>query len=67
MKKTVTYFLDMVGGDSAKKIRDFVEELYGEMLKFNFRNGELRRKFDGIKYDLKKLEDLVLDLTLKQR
>lgn len=52
---------------TVKRIRDFVEALYGEMLKFDFRNGELRRKFDGIKYDLKKLEDLVLDLSLKER
>lgn len=57
-----------IAGDLAtvKRIRDFIEALYGEMLKFDFRNGELRRKFDGIKYDLKKLEDLVLDLTLKR-
>ena len=52
-------------GATAKRIRDFVEQLWGEMLHFNFRNGELRKKFDGIKYDLKKLEDLVLNLTLR--
>ncbi len=43
-------------------IKDFVEELYGELLLFDFRNSELRRKFDGVKYDLKKLEDLVFDI-----
>ena len=47
------------------EIKNFVSELYGEMLKFNFRNGQLRKKFDGIKYDLKKLEDLVYDLKTK--
>ena len=31
----------------------------------DFRNGELRRKFDGIKYDLKKMEDLLLSLKLQ--
>ena len=46
-------------------IKEFVSELYGEMLKFNFRNGQLRKKFDSIKYDLKKLEDLVYDLKTK--
>ena len=57
-----------IAGDvkAAKHIRDSVEALYGEFLQFNFRNGDVRRKFDGIKYDLKKLEDLVLDLTLKR-
>ncbi|MFC1801755.1 hypothetical protein ACFLZB_04810 [Nanoarchaeota archaeon] len=47
------------------KFKDLVDQIYGELLKFNFRENEIRRKFDSIKYDLKKLEDLVLDLKLK--
>jgi len=47
------------------KFKDLVDQIYGELLKFDFREPELRRKFDSIKYDLKKLEDLVLDLKLK--
>lgn len=47
------------------KIKKCVDEIYGELIKFNIRNGDLRRKFDSIKYDLKKLEDLVLQLKLK--
>lgn len=46
-------------------IRDAVSEVYGELLKFDFRDSDMRRKFDSVKYDLKKLEDLVLDLKLK--
>ncbi len=46
-------------------IRDAVNEIYGELLKFDFRDSDMRRKFDSVKYDLKKLEDLVLDLKLK--
>ncbi len=49
------------------KIKDAVDMVYGELLKFDFRNNEIRRKVDGIKYDLRKLEDLVLDLKLKGR
>ena len=48
-------------------IKDLVDELYGELLKFDFREQGLRRKFDSMKYDLRKLEDLVLDLKLKGR
>ncbi len=48
-------------------IKDFVSGLYGEMMLFDFRNGDLRRKFDSIKYDLKKLEDLVLQLKLQAK
>ena len=49
----------------ASDIKDFVSELYGELLKFDFRNGMMRKKFDSIKYDLKKLEDLMYDLKTK--
>jgi predicted translin family RNA/ssDNA-binding protein len=47
--------------------KEFVSELYGEFMKFDFSNGELRKKYDSIKYDLKKLEDLALELKLKGR
>ena len=46
-------------------IRDAVSEIYGALLNFDFRDSDMRRKFDSVKYDLKKLEDLVLDLKLK--
>lgn len=49
------------------KIKDLVDLLYAELLKFDFREHELRRKFDSMKYDLRKLEDLVLDLKLKKK
>jgi translin len=48
------------------KIKDLVDEIYGEALKFEVRENELRKKIDSIKYDLKKLEDLVLDLKLRK-
>ncbi|HIH42839.1 TPA: hypothetical protein HA246_04295 [Candidatus Woesearchaeota archaeon] len=48
-------------------IKELVSEIYGELLKFDFGNGDLRKKFDGIKYELKKIEDLVLELKLKDR
>jgi len=47
------------------EIKDAVSSIYGELLNFDFRESDLRRKFDSVKYDLKKLEDLVLDLKLK--
>jgi predicted translin family RNA/ssDNA-binding protein len=53
--------------DDVIKIKELVDGIYGELLKFDFRNSEIRRKFDSVKYDLRKLEDLVLDLRLKKR
>ncbi len=51
----------------AMKIKDLVDEIYGEFLKFNLRNSELRRKSDQIKWNLKKLEDVVFELKIKGR
>ena len=49
------------------ELRELVSELYDELLLFDFSNGELRKKFDSIKYDLKKLDDLVANITLNKR
>lgn len=45
--------------------KTFIENLYYGLMQFDFRNGDLRRKFDGLKYDLKKMEDLLLSLKLQ--
>ncbi len=51
--------------ESVVKIKDEVDMIYGELLKFDFRDNEIRRKVDAVKYELRKLEDLVLDLKLR--
>jgi len=43
-------------------IREFVEEIYWEFLKLDIRSNDLRRKADAIKYNLKKLDDLTLQI-----
>ncbi|MDP3919074.1 MAG: hypothetical protein Q8Q35_04200 [Nanoarchaeota archaeon] len=48
---------------SVLEITKFVEELYGEFLKFNLRNGELRKKSDMMRWNLQKLEQLSLDVS----
>ena len=48
-------------------IKDLVDEIYGEFLKFNLRNSELRKKSDQIKWNLKKLEDVFFDAQIKGR
>lgn len=53
--------------DEVVKIKDAVDEIYGELLRFDFRDNEIRRKVDAVKYELRKLEDLVLDLKMKGR
>lgn len=53
--------------EQAEQIRELVDEIYGEFLKFNLRNSELRKKSDQIKWNLKKLEDIVFELKLKEK
>ncbi len=60
--------VQLAGKDEFKyvvEIKETVAEIYGMLLKFDFRDSNMRRKFDSVKYDLKKLEDMVLDLKLK--
>lgn len=48
-------------------LKALVSELYDELMLFDFAGGELRKKFDSVKYDLKKLDDLVLSLKLSDK
>ena len=34
------------------------------MIEFDFRNGPLRRKYDGLKYAIKKIEEILYELSL---
>ncbi len=59
---------DVIKGDygRAAEIHELVDEIYGEFLQFDLRNGELRKKSDAIKYNLKRLEEVIYDLKLRQ-
>ena len=50
-----------------ERIRQITDKIYGEMLSFNFGNGELRKKTDGIKYSLQKLENLQFELAIRNK
>ncbi|MBS3146211.1 hypothetical protein J4471_00780 [Candidatus Woesearchaeota archaeon] len=50
--------------DEVMKIRELIDEIYGEMLLFDFRNGEMRKKYDSIKWNLKKVEDIILEISM---
>ena len=53
--------------DEAKRIKELVHDIYGEFLKLHLRNGELRKKSDSIKWNLKKLEEVMYDISMKGR
>jgi predicted translin family RNA/ssDNA-binding protein len=52
--------------DAVFKIKDFVTDLYAELMQFDWRSSA-RRKFDSIKYHLEKLEDLCVQIKLKDK
>ena len=47
--------------------RDLALAIQEELLQFDFRNGELRRKFDALKYTVRNLERVLYDLALSPR
>ena len=53
--------------DEAGRIKESVHDIYGEFLKLHLRNGELRKKSDSIKWNLKKLEEVMYDISMKGR
>jgi len=47
------------------KISKFVTELNNGFRLLNLKNDSLRKRFDGLKYDLKKIEEVVYDLSIR--
>ena len=52
---------------SIELCRRAVSELNIKMLEFDFRNGPVRRKYDGLKYALRNIEDVMFELSLQQQ
>ncbi|MEM4267694.1 MAG: hypothetical protein QXK37_02590 [Candidatus Woesearchaeota archaeon] len=49
------------------RIRNLVDEIHGLFLNLNLRNGELRKKSDSIKWNLKRIEEVLYDVKTKAR
>lgn len=45
-------------------IRDTIDGIMGSFMKIDLRNGELRRKYDAIKWNLKRVENVLYDLRI---
>lgn len=61
--------LSSIGGDAKRvsDLRGILQALYGELIRIDNREKGLRRKIDKVGYDLEKVENLMLDLSLKGR
>lgn len=51
--------------DEVLKVKEFIELIYKEFLQFDLRNSELRKKSDAIKWNLKKVEEILYDLKIR--
>lgn len=51
--------------DFVRFVYETIQALYGMLLEFDFRSGELRKKFDSIKYHLTKVENILYDQKVK--
>jgi predicted translin family RNA/ssDNA-binding protein len=47
------------------RISSFLAELSDGFRLLNLKNDALRRRFDGLKYDVKKVEEVVYDITIR--
>ncbi|CAD5125732.1 DgyrCDS13941 [Dimorphilus gyrociliatus] len=47
------------------KISNFMSELDGGFRLLNLKNDSLRKKFDGLKYDIRKVEEVVYDIRIR--
>lgn len=47
------------------KANAFVSELFAGLKQLNFKNGFLRQKFDSVKYDAKRLEQIIYDISIR--
>jgi len=52
--------------DEPIKISIFVKDIFAGFSVLNLKNDVLRRRFDSLKYDLKKIEEVVYDVSLRK-
>jgi len=61
-----TVILAMEDFDEVMRIKEVVEQIFGQFLKFDLRNGLLRKKSDAIKWNLKKIEEVIYDINIRK-
>jgi predicted translin family RNA/ssDNA-binding protein len=51
--------------DCPRKVLKFITDLHASFRMLNLRNDFLRKKFDGMKYDLKRVEEVFYDVKIR--
>lgn len=57
----------VIKGDyiTPRRCARFVNDVFGAMKQLNLRNDGVRKRFDGVKYDVKKVDEIVYDLSIR--
>lgn len=57
----------MTAGDYNRPLRisNFINDLDSGFRLLNLKNDPLRKRYDGLKYDVKKIEEVVYDLSIR--
>lgn len=50
-----------------EKLRDLVDDIHAFFASLNLRNSELRKKYDSIKWNLKKVEEVLYDIKIRKK
>ena len=53
--------------DEVIRVKELVDKIYEQFLLLDIRDNDLRKKFDSVKYNLQKLEDLILHMERRKR
>ncbi|AQK65285.1 Translin family protein [Zea mays] len=51
--------------DCPKRVLGFLTDLHASFRMLNLRNDFLRKKFDGMKYDLRRVEEVYYDVKIR--
>ncbi|PAA52325.1 hypothetical protein BOX15_Mlig022141g1, partial [Macrostomum lignano] len=52
--------------DLPRRVADFARHLEAGFRLLNFKNDALRRRYDGLKYDMRKIEEVLYDVTVRK-
>jgi translin len=66
LMRKANYFSINKKPKEALRMKDFVDKIYEQLLQIDIRDNDLRKKFDQVKYNLQKLEDLALNIQRRQ-
>lgn len=67
LMRKANYFAINGNINEAIRVKELVDKIYEQFLHLDIRDNELRKKFDSVKYNLQKLEDLLLHMERRKR